>query len=107
MCSTILSAKQRRAARYLGLYMTQGDVARRVVVNPRTIRRWLTDIPEFAALVQAEKDASNDLRADDVLHDLLLSTDERVRLAAATQLRRTARGVVPAIDPDEDLGSGW
>jgi hypothetical protein len=52
-----LSAKQKRAARYLGLYMTQVEAARRVVVNPRTIRRWLTDDAEFAALGQDEREA--------------------------------------------------
>jgi hypothetical protein len=104
-----LSAKQKRAARYLGLYMTQVEVARRVVVNARTIRRWLSDEPEFAALVQAEKQAARDLSPDDVLQDLLLSTDERVRLAAATQLRRasSAGAASPVGEPDADLGTGW
>jgi hypothetical protein len=99
-----LSAKQRRAARYLGLYMTQVEAARRVVVNPRTIRRWLTDDAEFAALVQSEREAGNDLQAEDVLQDLLLSTDERVRLSAAIHLRKSAAGAgAPAGDPDDDL----
>jgi hypothetical protein len=62
-----LSAKQRRAARYLGLYMTQVEAARRVVVNPRTIRRWLTDDAEFAALVQSEREAGNNLQASGYL----------------------------------------
>lgn len=102
-----LSGKQKRAARYLGLHMTQVECARRVVVNVRTLRRWLTDVPEFAALVQAEKDAGNDLRAEDVLQDLLLSTDERVRLAAARELRKTAPGVPVDDDVDADLDGGW
>ncbi|SRR5713226_4675117 len=98
----VLSGKQRRAARYLGLHMTQAECARRVVVNVRTLRRWKSDIPEFAALVQAEKDAGSDMRAEDVLQDLLLSTDERVRLQAARELRRTV-SVVPDADEDEPL----
>jgi len=99
-----LSAKQKRAARYLGLYMTQVEVARRVVVNVRTIRRWLTDDAEFAALVQAEKEAARDLQAEDVLQDLLLSTDERVRLSAAIHLRKTSAGAgAPAGDDEDEL----
>ena len=96
-----LSGKQKRAARYLGLHMSQVEVARRVVVNPRTVRRWL-DIPEFAELVQAEKDAGRDMLAEDALHDLLLSTDERVVLQAARELRRTLPNP-PAADEDEDI----
>lgn len=87
--------------------MTQAECARRVVVNVRTVRRWLADLPEFAALVASEKDAGRDMRAEDVLQDLLLSTDERVRLAAATQLRRTVPNPGGADDDDSDLDSGW
>lgn len=93
-----LSAKQRRAARYLGIYMTQRDVGLRIVVNPRTIRRWLTDDPEFAAQVQVEKDAARELLPEDVLQDLLLDPDSRVRLAAAQSLIRLA----PQTRADDD-----
>jgi hypothetical protein len=105
-----LSAKQKRAARYLGLYMTQVEVARRVVVNVRTIRRWLTDDAEFAALVQCERDAGNDLQPEDVLRDLLLSEDERVRLSAAIHPRKTSAGVgapAGADDEDADVLAAW
>ena len=104
-----LSAKQQRAARYLGLHMTQAECARRVNVNVRTLRRWLSDNADFAGLVQSEKESGHDLRAEDVLQDLLLSTDERVRLQAARELRRTV--AVPAgsaeADDDADLLDGW
>jgi len=105
---SVLSAKQKRAARYLGLHMTQAECARRVSVNVRTLRRWLSDIPDFAALVQAERESDHDLRAEDVLQDLLLSTDERVRLQAARELRRSVPSPAGA-DEDEaaDLDTGW
>jgi len=97
-----LSARQKRAARYLGMHLTQVDTARRVVVNPRTLRRWLSDIPEFQELVQAEKDAARDMQAEDVLQDLLLDPDSRVRLAAARELRRGAPN--PAQVDEDDAG---
>ncbi len=85
------------------MHLTQVDTARRVVVNPRTLRRWLTDIPEFAALVEAEKDAARDMQADDVLQDLLLDPDSRVRLAAARELRRAPNPNAKPEDEDDDL----
>jgi hypothetical protein len=97
-----LSARQKRAARYLGMHLTQVDTARRVVVNPRTLRRWSSDIPEFAALVQAEKEAAHEMQPNDVLHDLLLDPDSRVRLQAARELRRGVPNP-QAVDEDEDI----
>lgn len=51
--------------------------------------------------MQSEREAGNDLQAEDVLQDLLLSTDERVRLSAAIHLRKT--GPATPTDPDDDL----
>lgn len=99
----VLSTKQKRCARYIGLGMTQADAARRVVVNVRTVRRWLVDIPEFAALVQSEREAGREMDAEDVLRDLLLSTDERVRLAAADRLIRLVPARAPDTDSTDDL----
>jgi hypothetical protein len=88
--------------------MTQAECARRVQVNVRSLRRWLTDNPEFAAMVAAEKLAGRDIQADDVLRDLLLSTDERVRLAAARELRSRTPVTIPAEGKeDADVFDGW
>jgi hypothetical protein len=89
--------------------MTQAECARRVNVNVRTLRRWLSDIPDFAGLVRGEKESGHDLRAEDVLQDLLLSTDERVRLQAARELRRSVPIPAGAADADDDadLLDGW
>jgi hypothetical protein len=87
--------------------MTVAEVARRIGVWDRTIRRW-RDIPEFAALVQAEKDSGRDLQPDDVLRDLLHDSDPRVRLAAATQLRRSSPNPTGAEDDeDADVLAAW
>jgi hypothetical protein len=106
-----LSAKQRRAARYLGLFMPQAECARRVSVNVRTLRRWLSDDPEFAAAVEAEKAASRDMRPEDVLADLLLSPNESIRLQAARELRRTVASPPDADAPrdreEEAALAGW
>jgi transposase-like protein len=99
-----LSPTQRRAARYLGMHMTAAETARRTGVWDRTIRRWRKDIPEFAALVESEKAAARDLSPDDVLRELMCDPDPRVRLGAATQLRRTAAGAGAAeADADADV----
>ena len=87
--------------------MTVAEVARRIGVWDRTIRRWRSDIPEFAALVESEKAASRDLSPDDVLRDLMQDPDPRVRLGAATQLRRASPSGAPDPDDDSDLLEGW
>jgi transcriptional regulator with XRE-family HTH domain len=95
-----------RASRYLGLGMSQRAVARRMGLNARTIRRWLSDVPGFprargrTTAHQVEEDAT------DVLYDLLNSSDERVRLAAARELRRV-RNPSPPVGDDADLLTGW
>jgi transposase-like protein len=89
------------------MHMTVAETARRTGVWDRTIRRWRKDIPEFAALVESEKAAARDLSPDDVLRDLMQDADPRVRLGAATQLRRSVGTTPPDADEDDDLGTGW
>jgi hypothetical protein len=88
--------------------MSQMECGRRLAVNPRTIRRWLDD-PAFRAAVEEEKLASNDIRPEDVLADLLLSPSESIRLQAARELRR---GVSNPTDDgrdrqEDDLAGDW
>ena len=105
---TALTPRQTRAARYLALGMSQRAAARRLGMDERTLRRWLTDVEGFAAFVEAQRSVVKDEDADDVLKDLLHSSDERVRLAAARELRRmpvTPSGATD--DEDDDVFDGW
>ena len=99
--SRSLTPRQRRCARYLGLGLTQRAAARRLGMDERSVRRWLS-LPAFVALVEQERESGHNDSAEDVLLDLLNSSDERVRLAAARELRRSASGAsVP--EPDDAL----
>jgi hypothetical protein len=81
-----LTPRQRRCARYLALGCTQTITGTRMGMNPRTIRRWLTDTPGFAVLVDELRATGADEDATDVLRDCLYSKDERVRIQAALAL---------------------
>jgi hypothetical protein len=70
------------------------------------VRRWLA-ISEFVALVEQERESGHNDSAEDVLLDLLNSADERVRLAAARELRRSASGASVPEDEDAELLAGW
>lgn len=71
-------------------------------MSDRSIRRWLTEVEGFAALVQEQREASADENATDVLYDLLYDPDSRVRLAAARELRRPVPGVTVDLDAADD-----
>ena len=72
-------------------------------MDERTVRRWLTDVPGFAAYVEEQRGVVKEEDADDVLCDLLHSRDERVRLAAARELRRQPVTVPPDDSESDDL----
>jgi len=105
VASHTFTPRQHRCARYLALGLSQAATARRMSMSDRQIRRWLTEVDGFAALVQEEREAGACEDATDVLYDLLSDPDSRVRLAAARELRRTA--VLPEPDADADLLAGW
>jgi hypothetical protein len=86
--------------------MSQRAVARRMGLNERTIRRWLSDVPGFRERVNELRHTQVEEDATDVLYDLLNSSDERVRLAAARELRRV-QNPSPPVDDDADLLTGW
>jgi hypothetical protein len=107
--SASLTPRQRRASRYLALGLSQRAAARRLGMNERTVRRWLTDVPGFRELVEEQRAAGVEEDANDVLLDLLHDPDSRVRLAAARELRRAPNPNPKLGDEyeDEDLGTGW
>jgi hypothetical protein len=76
-------------------------------MHDRTIRRWLTDVPGFAALVDELRAAGADEDAVDTLRDLLYSENEQVRLGAARELLRLQPKRRADADEDADLDSGW
>jgi hypothetical protein len=70
-------------------------VGGRLGVSARTLRRWAQE-PAFAALLAEPADPAVDLTARETLMELLHSPNERVRLAAASELLRaemTARRI--------------
>ena len=108
MTTLALTPRQKRAGRYLALGLSQRAASRRLGMDERTIRRWLTDVPEFAPYVESLRSTVTDEDADDVLRDLLHSSDERVRLAAARELRKQPVAAANIDkDEDEDLLTGW
>jgi hypothetical protein len=104
-----LTPLQRRAARTLALGHSQRVTARKVGCDERTLRRWLSDTPGFREYVEECREMIHDTQPLDVLHELLNSTDERVRLSAAQTLARLPSGDAKPGDEDEDadLGTGW
>jgi uncharacterized protein YjcR len=80
-----VTAAQKRAARLLGQGYTSLAVARRLGVSERTLRTW-KQLPGFAELVRREQAEGGDPDARDVLHQLLHSDNETVRLRAAVAL---------------------
>jgi hypothetical protein len=95
-------------ARTGGFGHSQRDTARRIGVDERTIRRWLTGVPGFSEYVQECHETLTDEEPLDVLHELLRSNDERVRLSAAqTLVRLPSDGGKPDADDDSDLLTGW
>jgi hypothetical protein len=56
-------------------------------VTARTLRRW-AQLPAFAALLAEAPDPTLDITAKETLLELLHSPNERIRLAAATELLR-------------------
>jgi hypothetical protein len=94
---------QRRAGRALALGHSQRVTARKVGCDERTIRRWLTDVPGFREYVEECRESITDTQPLDVLHELLLSTDDRVRLSAAQTLARLPSHDPSGGEPDGDL----
>jgi hypothetical protein len=90
-----MTAKQRRAARYLARGMTQATAAARIGVSARCLRYWKANVPGFEELTRSEHEAATDPNATETLLDLLNSSDERIRLQAAALLYGK-----PAPDPD-------
>lgn len=89
-----LTARQRRAARFLSQGMRVTDVAVRVKVSARSIARW-KEIPAFLAAATDPKNGASPADPQDVLSALLDSADEKVQLAAAqTLLRLTDEGAI-------------
>jgi len=88
-----LTPTQRRAAQLLATGLSKRAVAGRLGVSDRTLRRWAVGEPAFAALLAEPLDPTLKLTARDTLEELLHSPNERIRLAAATELLRaeTAR----------------
>jgi hypothetical protein len=105
VASRTFTPRQHRCARYLALGMSQGATSRRMSMSDRQIRRWLTELPGFAALVEEYREAGADENATDVLNDCLYDPDPRVRIAAARELR--ARAAPVEVDEDADLLAGW
>jgi transposase-like protein len=80
-----VTAAQKRAARLLGQGYTSRAVARRLGLSERTLRTWKR-LPGFAELVERERRETGDPDAREVLHQLLHSDNETVRLRAAVAL---------------------
>lgn len=76
-------------------------------MNERTLRRWLTDLPGFREAVNELRERGVEEDANDVLLDLLHSTDERVRLSAAIHLRKSAPTVPDADAEDAEALAAW
>jgi hypothetical protein len=82
-----LTPIQRRAARLLAAGLSKPVVAGRLGTTARTLRRWAED-PAFRALLAEPADPTVDVSAFETLRELLHSPNEKVRLAAATELIR-------------------
>jgi hypothetical protein len=80
-----VTAAQQRAARLLGQGYTSRAVARRLGVSERTLRTWKR-VPGFPELVEREQRGTGDPDAREVLHQLLHSDNETIRLRAAVAL---------------------
>ncbi len=76
-------------------------------LDDRTIRRWLTDVPGYREHIDSLRGSLTEENATDVLLDLLHSTDERVRLAAARELRRAPNPNPKPEDEDADALAAW
>jgi hypothetical protein len=82
-----LTARQRRAARFLSQGMRVSDVALRIKVSPRSVARW-KEIPAFAEAASDPENGASPADPTDVLSALLDSADERIALQAAQALLR-------------------
>jgi hypothetical protein len=91
----------------LALGLSQRVTGRRMGMHDRTIRRWLTDVPGFAPLVDELRAAGADEDATDTLRDLLYSENEQVRLGAAREILRLQPKQRANEDEDADLDTGW
>jgi transposase-like protein len=80
-----MTAAQQRSARLLGQGYTSRAVARRLGISERTLRTWKR-LLGFAELVERERREAGDPDAREVLHQLLHSDNETVRLRAAVAL---------------------
>ena len=90
-----LTPIQRRAARLLASGLSKPVVAGRLGVTARTLRRW-AEQPAFAALLAEPVDQTLELTAKETLQELLHSPNERIRLAAATELIRAQTALIRA-----------
>jgi len=90
-----LTPIQRRAARLLAAGLSKPVVAGRLGVTARTLRRW-AELPAFAALLAEPVDPTLELTARETLRELLHSPNERIRLAAATELIRAETALLRA-----------
>jgi hypothetical protein len=93
-----LTTVKRRAARLLAGGLSKPVVAGRLGVSARTLRRW-GEQPAFAALLAKPVDPAEDLDVRETLRELLHSPNERVRLAAATELLRAETAAFRASQP--------
>jgi AraC-like DNA-binding protein len=107
VASHTFTPRQHRCARYLALGMSQGATARRMAMSDRQIRRWLTEVEGFSALVEEYRAAGTCEQAEDALLDALSHPDPRVRIAAARELRRAPAALPAPEDEDADLLAGW
>ena len=64
---------------------TRQETADELRVSPRTVTRWKKDARVLAE-VERLRNGANEIRAVDVLLELLDSVDDRVRLAAAREI---------------------
>jgi predicted transcriptional regulator len=64
---------------------TRKETANLLGVSPRTVSRWKKDARVLAE-VERLRNGANEIRAVDVLLELLDSVDDRVRLAAAREI---------------------
>jgi HEAT repeat protein len=83
-----MNQRQRHAACLLARGLTQSEVGRLVDRSERTIRTWRDCIPGFRDEVERQRSNAGDTSAVGVLHELLHSQDESVRLRAAVALLR-------------------
>jgi transposase-like protein len=80
-----LTPIQRRSIELRQANVPQAQVARRLGIDARTLRRWRDENPEYRALLETDSPNPEDLSEatpDEILRELLCSNDESIRLRA-------------------------